>query len=223
MEDVHLGLAWQVPRPLAKTHPEYVAPSWSWAALDFSDCNFNYAWVYNMAIVGVSGDGRFTPLADIEPVPLPPVEISSVPTNRWKLKVRGQLLQICSSQVPVAFLDRRESSTMDYDYRFDRMKELDKGFATSRGLAHLQNCECRAPRGPGHQELFYLQIGRAEAPRHSLKPKSMQDLPVIVALILKKEGTKLDSDYSRVGRAYIPIDATQEQPLPWPTETVILV
>ncbi|KAK5691780.1 hypothetical protein LTR17_025559 [Elasticomyces elasticus] len=213
--DIHSGLAWHAPVANAKAYPAYDAPSWSWAHLDYGAIYGGFCYLYNDRLTTNN-----TPLAEISIEEPKAVNEFGSASGRTKLNMRSQCLPVCACKVPDAFLDQRSSSQLDYTYQLDRLSEPRFQFINRLGAKTLAEESCdTADHKESRCQYLYLQLLR-----HEPDPTDWKDefpIPVIVALILKECGNKLNPEYQRVGRALIPTDPSR--PFPWPVQELKIV
>jgi hypothetical protein len=131
LEDLHFGLVWSTPGLGTTRTATYLAPSWSWASVNFNKIKGDYMdGIYRHKLVGfgtVSLRDQ-TPLAKI--VEIAVENIDGEPFSRvssGSLIIRGPYLNVCRCNVPITFFDYHvhynESSVKrmlvgDYDYDF---------------------------------------------------------------------------------------------------------
>jgi hypothetical protein len=220
--DVHKALSWHVPASHAGTNRlPYVAPSWSWANVDFAfntSTIIRHRFIYDLKLLS-----DMTPLAEnIKFSTITTLADSSLlPKNtaRHLLSIQGESLEICSCLIPEVFFDRKSSSSeQEHHYRFDRISSRRDQFLPSIGLQALHNRKCHLMNTGEHKRYIYLQLARWEPHRYIRKGLL---LPVIIALILEEVGSNLEPRHRRVGRALIPTEPSDD--IHWAIESFDII
>jgi hypothetical protein len=240
LNDIHRGLLWSPIRDAgtqgAVRYKEYVAPSWSWASIDFSKsiAEKDTRYIYSDLL-------RFTmkPLADIYDVKVSNVNDDSFgQVKSGSLTIRGECCSVCSCRVPLAFLDERDfqyednaaawrSYILNRPWSFKEVKDKaikPSFFDTSNisnaagwGYYQLQmglvgTQECIADKGVKHDQLLYVKIARCS---------TQYEHHVVVGLILQSIAGEDVFGYRRVGRAIMTEDETNA--VVWLKSTVIVI
>ncbi|KAK3627279.1 hypothetical protein LTR56_013736, partial [Elasticomyces elasticus] len=215
--DLHSGLAWHVPVANAKAYPAYDAPSWSWAHLEYGATSRGFCFLYEYWLFS-----SITPLAEISIVEPKPDNDLGPASGKIALKIRSQCLPVCACHVPDAFLDQRSSCNDDYTYRLDRVSEPYNQFINRLGAKTLAEKPCdNADHKQSQCQYLYLQLLRYEPDPKKPNWSDEFHTPVIVALILRECGDKLNPEYQRMGRALIPTDPSR--PFSWPVQELKIV
>jgi hypothetical protein len=226
-DDIHRGLAWETEGRKASRHNIYVAPSWSWAQLEYqkqdprSSTNFNHQYLYGLELFYNFNENHFyKSLVRLVSSSNIIFAETSAPVEHWTLSLEGLWWDVCSCKVPEDFLDERTSSTRAYrilEVAHPSNKSIDK-----LGLKSPMFNPCLKPQDNEHQKWMYFLLGRRDPDTDTLDPHERQALPVLVALILRESAEK-DNEmmYERVGRALIPIE--QGECLKWPKKIFKLI
>ena len=202
-EDVQTALVWAVPNSGTTAYPAYVAPSWSWAHLDFSGTAEDHLIIYGSILWH-----HLKPIAELVGFQTKVVTaLDSVQRRVLNLKVPSHT--ICSCCVPEAFIDQRKSSTYDRHYSLERVGKPQNHFVEKIGFEKLAENSCDK-----HKPYLYIQVAQWDF-GYDFR------IPVVIALILEEAGSKLDPVYRRVGRALIPHQRSGR--MEWPSKTVAII
>jgi hypothetical protein len=191
-QDIHRGLLWSSDGPETYRPSDYIAPSWSWAALEFS-CTprdgDSVRSVYSADFFETHEQGW-----DAEIVEMHVQNINSDPFSQAQtgyIKVRGQCLEICRCRIPNHMYD---CHTVDHVSAFDLVLE-----SATNGTGSLR--ECAHKSSMGYSSLLLLQIGAWET--SSGLVESFRGVFVHVLILSRINPAK--DEYLRVGKIVIPL------------------
>jgi hypothetical protein len=203
-EDMNFGLLWHSPGPgavrIATCSAEYVAPSWSWASVDFSAIEprrpwyvFNELEIYHSNIIWYPPTNHAAKALNGETKFVGQDPFSQVTSGL--LRIKGPIHSICSCHIPCSFFDCHNSEVpfISYDV-FTEGKGLEDDFNVE--LISKQRCDwsCSQP----HRWLYYLHITSSMWPHCYFKPEHYKH-DIAYSLILEASGVGRNN-YQRVGR-----------------------
>lgn len=113
LEDMHLGLLWSSARPGASKTASYVAPSWSWASLNFDQRS--YARHESLKVIyerdlhnyGLTTSNHAAQILDVLVRNIDEDPFGQVPSS--SLTIRAPYQRICLCNIPYLFLDCHSS------------------------------------------------------------------------------------------------------------------
>jgi hypothetical protein len=248
MNDMHRGLLWSPIRYRstqgAIRYAEYIAPSWSWASINFDESigEDDERFVYRDLL-----QWNIIPLAKILDVSVG--NENNDPFGQVKsgsLTIRGECCNVCSCTVPSAFFDDRISQCEGNDtafqvsnntrppLQFPAYSHKGKGCHSRSSSSNIKTVSRHGYHGlpmsrigrqgcvqdpeVEHKLLFYNKIAQ-----FSQYDSSMGSVVCYVAALILEPFSKDDAvRYRRVGRALMTQDQQQE-PIAWPTHIMVIV
>jgi hypothetical protein len=219
--DIHSDLLWRSPKKGAIMRNIYVAPSWSWASIDFST-----SWKrsdlpdYPMFEFDLLHRKSCTAIAEILDVTI--MNVGNDPFGKVEsgsLRVRAPIQEVCSCYIPDHFFDCQPISVLgdDSDYNHDYKTEESRKVMwrpSECNVAAFGKRPCRKVSAIHHEALLFLYI--TSSARESLEKAKM----VAHGLILRCRNQQ-ENEFQRIGRGtLLETEKTSEI---WPLRTLILV
>jgi hypothetical protein len=210
-KDFHKGLLWSPFRnqinSRAIRYSEYIAPSWSWASIDFPPAHAEYQQYFYRDVAHRS----IEPLAQIKRIVV--INVNQDPFGQVEsasLELEGDSCMVCSCRVPLPFLDECSTVVSDIEknpYQCSGVSandyygglEIWRAQQHWRSLKELQTKYIGTQRCIGipetkHERLVYIKIAQISG-INSWEP------PSVLGLILKPDSSGVEVKFTRVGRA----------------------
>jgi hypothetical protein len=201
LDDFHRGLAWTAPVGGAMEVAKSIAPSWSWAHLDYSDMHFPNT--HPLEVYEIF-DG-FTGLSRLLDMGTSSCFETGEMIQNWTMNRQGRSKNVCSREVAPQFFDLRSVScgyhppTYPESNLWCTLKPADYS-----NFDLFLNEQCQAPTSEHHQPCIYLLLGRWNARVRVRVAMEFGRDPILVFLILKQCGKR--EEYERVGSALISVE-----------------
>jgi hypothetical protein len=210
-KDFHKGLLWSPFRnqinSRAIRYSEYIAPSWSWASIDFPPAHAEYQQYFYRDVAHRS----IEPLAQIKRIVV--INVNQDPFGQVEsasLELEGDSCMVCSCRVPLPFLDECSTVVSDIEknpYQCSGVSandyygglEIWRAQQHCRSLKELQTKyvgtqKCIGIPETKHERLVYIKIAQISG-IDSWEP------PSVLGLILKPDSSGVEVKFTRVGRA----------------------
>jgi hypothetical protein len=226
LEDMHFGLAWSTFGPGATRTPTYVAPSWSWASVNFDKIKGDgFRGIYKYEFFRRAEPLDRALIARIVDVNVENIDHDSFSrVTSGSLVIRGPYLNVCRCNVPITFLDFHDHSSEDPvtrltagGYKFgDRIRYSRTPGGQCWNWGAVSKLLCTGDKRLLHEEVAYLHISNMHV---------REDPSFALALILQPAGLENSDTYRRIGLAQLIRDKTSDDPQLelWPTREVTII
>jgi hypothetical protein len=221
LEDIHMGLLWSSLKPGTTKTASYIAPSWSWASLNFDDRDYPYYEtlratyhhdLHNYALTSHAAEIINVSVANVDDDPFGQVLSGS-------LTIQGPCQKICLCNVPHSFLDCHSKGnspditfeTIAYDRGITEREKASLKASEHCNVKYIAGLSCAGESSTPHKELDYLHI-RSWGP---------QRRRVSLVLILEPKSTGNIHVYERIGMGILrePVDTADI----WTTRRVTII
>lgn len=218
LDDMHLGLLWSPVKSGATRSVSYVAPSWSWASVDFDKRKFRYNLMKAIYHHDLCNYGLARHAAKIIDVSIN--NVKDDPFGQVKsgsLTLHGPLQKICLCNIPHSFLDCHDEGDSP-EITFETiMYNRDTTASDKASLKASELCNvnfiaelpCTDKTDVPHKEGLYLHIASRESPQ------------VAFVLILEREGNGTSEIYQRIGMGMLR-EPTRTDAI-WSSQTVTIL
>ena len=161
LNDIHHDLLWRSPKKGAIIRNVYVAPSWSWANIDFSaswkrNSLPNYP-MFDFDLLGCKSCIRIAEVLEVTIVNIKNDPFGQVESGN--LRIRGPCQEVCSCHIPGYFFDCQPvydpENNLDYE-RAELCKTMCEPYERNVEALHKRPC-CKGP-AVCHNPLLFLHI-----------------------------------------------------------------
>jgi hypothetical protein len=222
-QDIHRGLIWFAPRPCAKRRAApYIAPSWSWASVDFSEIEEYWQSKYSptdeIYHVHLQYSKLLIPVAKILNL-----QVSNKDRDPFgqvsdgRLQIQGPSRPICTCNVPHTFFDcHNQFAGKLYDFN----KILSDLYPLSFAYYYVNQLElpCVEDDQAQHLPLLYLHIASHEP---GDRPEPLVARHHMALCLILRPTPDWTNEYQRIGLATL--RETTDSSEIWPLRTVTII